>query len=58
MDYESVGRNERCRPEVRLTPRAIEVGTFKDIVVRARCGGEIRVEVTTVSKTNRMASFA
>jgi hypothetical protein len=44
MDYESVGRNERCRPEVRLTPRAIEVGTFKDIVVRARCGGEIRVE--------------
>jgi hypothetical protein len=45
MDYENVGANERCRREVRLIPRAIEVGTSQKITLRARCGGEIRVEV-------------
>lgn len=45
MDYESVGANERCRREFRLTPRDIEVGNSQKIVLRARCGGEIRVEV-------------
>lgn len=45
MDYESFGPNERCRRDFRLTPRDIEVGTHKDIVLSGRCGGEIRVEV-------------
>jgi hypothetical protein len=47
MDYENVGANERCRREFRLTPRDIEVGNSnsKKITLRARCGGEIRVEV-------------
>jgi hypothetical protein len=45
MDYESVGANERCRRDVRFPPRAIEAGTSKRVTVRARCGGEIRVEV-------------
>jgi hypothetical protein len=46
MDYEDVGANKRCRRDVRLTPRAIEVGTRRTIgPVSAGCGGEIRVEV-------------
>ncbi|MGW4365748.1 hypothetical protein ACWEKT_08885 [Nocardia takedensis] len=46
MDYENFGSNERCNREVRLTPRAIEVGSTTRIRVTAACGGEIRVEVT------------
>jgi hypothetical protein len=45
MDYESIGANERCHRDRQLIPRDIEVGTFRDIVVSARCGGEIRVEI-------------
>jgi hypothetical protein len=45
MDYESVGANERCHRDVRLTPRAIAVDTPRTVKVWATCGGEIRVEV-------------
>lgn len=45
MDYENFGANERCRSDVRLTPRDVEVGTKRAIKVWATCGGEVRVEV-------------
>jgi hypothetical protein len=44
MDYADVGSNGRCPRKVQLT-HAMKVGFFKDVVVRAKCGGEIRVEV-------------
>ncbi|CAL9331423.1 hypothetical protein [Streptomyces sp. enrichment culture] len=47
MDYESVGRNEVCHRNVSLDHRDIEIGVdnTRPITVRARCGGEIRIEV-------------
>ncbi|MER6675096.1 hypothetical protein [Streptomyces sp. NPDC000983] len=45
MDYESVGRNERCNGSLPLSLGPVEVGKPRDFTISAKCGGEIRVEV-------------